>query len=142
MKISKKSGPGLILAVAAVAAAGIFLYEYKASADEGSGVPGPVPSGGGGGGGGSGDPIVASSGGKLTTAQTQMMLKALGPAAGSSAMASLVVDGKFGPATANAVKSFQSIKGIRVDGIVGPQTADTLANTYRNFMAQTSGTAV
>jgi peptidoglycan hydrolase-like protein with peptidoglycan-binding domain len=141
MKISKKSGPGLILAVAAVAAAGIFLYEYKASAAENV-PPGPMPSGGGGGGSPPSDPIVASSGGKLTTAQAQQMLKTLGPAAGSSAMASLVVDGRFGPATANAVKSFQSIKGIRVDGIVGPQTADTLANTYRNFMAQTSGTAV
>lgn len=34
----------------------------------------------------------------------------------------IAVDGIFGPDTANAVKDFQSDKGLAVDGIVGPQT--------------------
>jgi len=42
---------------------------------------------------------------------------------------SLTVDGDFGPATATAVKSFQSSKGIGVDGIAGPQTWQSLVGT-------------
>ena len=34
----------------------------------------------------------------------------------------IAVDGIFGPDTANAVKQFQNSKGLKVDGIVGPQT--------------------
>ncbi len=34
----------------------------------------------------------------------------------------IAVDGNFGPATANAVKDFQSDNGLDVDGIVGPDT--------------------
>ena len=33
-----------------------------------------------------------------------------------------VVDGLFGPKTAEAVKNFQNMTGIKVDAIVGPQT--------------------
>lgn len=36
--------------------------------------------------------------------------------------ASLVVDGKFGPRTKSAVENFQSSKGLKVDGVVGPKT--------------------
>ena len=142
MKLSKKSKPGLVLAIGALVAGGILLYAYKASAAPTPGpTPGPMPSGGGGG-VVSGDYVSQTSGGKLTTAQAQSMMKALGPAAGSSAMASLVIDGKWGPNTQNAVRSFQSVKGIRVDGIVGPQTADTLANTYQAFRASGGAGAV
>jgi len=40
------------------------------------------------------------------------------------------VDGKFGPRTEIAVRSFQSDKGLPVDGIVGPQTIFELQVAY------------
>lgn len=36
------------------------------------------------------------------------------------------IDGNFGPQTANAVRAFQSSKGLVPDGIVGPLTWDAL----------------
>jgi peptidoglycan hydrolase-like protein with peptidoglycan-binding domain len=39
------------------------------------------------------------------------------------------IDGKFGPATQNAVKTFQQENGLDlVDGIVGPRSWDVLCN--------------
>lgn len=40
----------------------------------------------------------------------------------------IAVDGIFGPATANAVKDFQTSKGLSADGIVGPLTWQKLIN--------------
>ncbi|GIV97552.1 MAG: N-acetylmuramoyl-L-alanine amidase [Herpetosiphonaceae bacterium] len=45
---------------------------------------------------------------------------------------SITVDGIFGSGTESAVKSFQSSKGLTVDGIVGPQTWEALIITLRN----------
>lgn len=44
--------------------------------------------------------------------------------------ANLVVDGKYGPATEKAVKSYQKIKGLQVDGKAGPKTIASLGGVY------------
>lgn len=44
--------------------------------------------------------------------------------------ASLVVDGLIGPATRDAVRRYQSARGLQVDGIVGPQTLQALRADY------------
>lgn len=49
----------------------------------------------------------------------------------------LSVDGEGGPATLNAVESFQSSHGLGVDGYVGPQTASALGIQY--FGSNNSG---
>ena len=38
----------------------------------------------------------------------------------------VVADGDFGPATADAIKSFQQSKGIQADGLIGPATYQAL----------------
>lgn len=42
----------------------------------------------------------------------------------------LTVDGKYGSATATAVKTFQRLAGVRDDGVVGPDTWDKLYEVY------------
>jgi peptidoglycan hydrolase-like protein with peptidoglycan-binding domain len=44
--------------------------------------------------------------------------------------ASLVIDGIFGPLTNDAVRAFQSLLGLSVDGIVGPQTWNHFVNGF------------
>ena len=42
----------------------------------------------------------------------------------------IAIDGSFGPDTNDAVRAFQSLLGLSVDGIVGPQTWIHLVNDY------------
>lgn len=56
--------------------------------------------------------------GNAVVSGIQYLLKANG--------AALLVDGHFGPVTAAAVSAFQSVRGLTVDGIVGPETWPTL----------------
>jgi len=42
----------------------------------------------------------------------------------------ITIDGLFGPVTDNAVRPFQALLGLSVDGIVGPQTWNHLVNGY------------
>ena len=42
----------------------------------------------------------------------------------------ITVDGNFGPVTDSAVRAFQTLLGLSVDGIVGPQTWNHLVNGY------------
>src|SRR5436190_1015638 len=42
----------------------------------------------------------------------------------------LAIDGIFGPATNEAVRAFQTLLGLAVDGIVGPQSWIHLVNGY------------
>jgi peptidoglycan hydrolase-like protein with peptidoglycan-binding domain len=42
----------------------------------------------------------------------------------------VAVDGIFGPITNDAVRAFQSLLGLAIDGIVGPQTWNHLINGY------------
>ena len=44
------------------------------------------------------------------------------------------VDGKFGPATARAVRAYQSSAGLAVDGIVGPETWWSVQDRYMSAM--------
>jgi hypothetical protein len=49
---------------------------------------------------------------------------------GRGAGAQIAIDGIFGPATNDAVRAFQSLLGLQVDGIVGQQTWNHLVNGY------------
>ena len=40
----------------------------------------------------------------------------------------LTVDGQYGPATTNATKCFQSLKGDSVDGVEGPMTRSSMCS--------------
>jgi peptidoglycan hydrolase-like protein with peptidoglycan-binding domain len=42
----------------------------------------------------------------------------------------IVIDGTFGPDTNDAVRAFQALLGLSVDGIVGPQTWNYLVNGF------------
>jgi len=48
----------------------------------------------------------------------------------------VVADGRYGPATKNAVMAFQRSKGIKVDGLVGPETAGHLIARWGTLQHQ------
>lgn len=69
--------------------------------------------------GGSAMPLTRSGDSGLAVKLLQTLLTVAGHV--------LAPDGDFGPATLEAVKAFQSEKGLTIDGIVGPLTWDALA---------------
>ena len=61
---------------------------------------------------------VGSSGQKVRELQVLLRRSGFDPGA---------IDGDFGPATRDAVRSFQAARGLTVDGVVGPETQGALA---------------
>jgi peptidoglycan hydrolase-like protein with peptidoglycan-binding domain len=80
---------------------------------------------GGGGGGGGADGAVLTGNPMLREGSDGTLVKELQKLLNEHG-ASLVVDGDFGPQTASAVRSFQSVNGLVADGVVGPLTASKL----------------
>lgn len=52
----------------------------------------------------------------------------------------LSVDGKFGPATLSALKSYQKSSSLQIDGICGPKTWEKLEKDYNYIANQNSNT--
>ena len=48
----------------------------------------------------------------------------------------VVIDGKFGPATAHAVRRFQEKRGLKVDGIVFAKTYNELLKPFKNVIKE------
>ncbi|MGV3623297.1 MAG: peptidoglycan-binding protein [Archangium sp.] len=67
-------------------------------------------------------PSVASSGGKLSLGAKGEEVKALQQRLKSLGLYNGAIGGNFGPGTEAAVKAFQTMKGLTVDGWAGPQT--------------------
>lgn len=53
----------------------------------------------------------------------------------NDALPDIEQDGYFGPATAAAVRAFQSLVGLNPDGIVGPQTWQQLKRAYADILS-------
>lgn len=49
----------------------------------------------------------------------------------------VIIDGRYGPQTEKAVRSWQRSNGLRVDGVVGPVTLDSLRRAVRMGNAHT-----
>ncbi len=64
--------------------------------------------------------------GSLKSGDTGTEVKTLQQTLNSVGSASLTVDGNYGPATEQAVVTFQQANGLTADGIVGPKTAQAL----------------
>lgn len=81
-----------------------------------------------------GDRLLARGMNGSDVSQLQTKLAQLGYAVGS-------VDGKFGPKTQAAVRKFQQDRGLKVDGIAGPQTVKEL-NRLTGQSTNASGKSV
>jgi peptidoglycan hydrolase-like protein with peptidoglycan-binding domain len=68
--------------------------------------------------------ISSATGFKPTTKEIQKALKYAGFDPGA-------IDGKMGPKTKQAIKEFQRLKGLKVDGLVGPKTWAELGKYLR-----------
>lgn len=90
----------------------------------GGAVPAPVP--------GDSYPTLRSGSSGAAVKDLQTRLKAAGRYTDA-------IDGKFGPNTLNAVKSFQRSVGLTVDGVVGPRTWGALVSRDLNGTTLRSG---
>lgn len=70
----------------------------------------------------------AASGATLANGSTGADVTALQKALNATRGANLTVDGRFGPATDQAVRGYQSSRSLSVDGRVGPSTWNALKN--------------
>ncbi len=79
---------------------------------------------------------VGSSGSPVARVQTYLnALKAQYPT-----LPTLVVDGNFGNNTKTAVQAYQAIKGLKIDGIVGQITWNTLIGEYNTLYGGSANT--
>lgn len=117
----------LALGLAALGAYFIFGKSEEAPPATPAAPPAPAP--------GAGDHVLQTSGGLMNTHTAQSMLKSLGPAAGSATMASLIIDGAWGPSTRNAIIAYRSIKG-SPGSELDPPMAQTLAGDFNRFVQQ------
>jgi len=81
-------------------------------------------------------PVYSPPAGGMSTSQIQTALNAAG------ASPALAVDGKYGPATAAAVSSFQRAHGLTVDGKAGPLTQAQLQPYLTGAPAPTTSATV
>lgn len=84
-------------------------------------------------------PPAASSGGKLVLGSKGEEVKALQQRLKSLGLYNGAIGGNFGPGTEAAVKAFQKMKGLTVDGWAGPQTLAKLREATTSSPVTPSG---
>lgn len=79
--------------------------------------------------------------GSTGTEVEQVQFWLLGLSQYNTAIPAVTVDGRFGAATANAVRAFQRTAGLTVDGVVGQQTWEALYAAWVSAQSDSGGIA-